>query len=591
MNTDKNESTSLNGLVNSPNPEFTKGANYMEKTIDDKITTVFCIFDGFGMLEKSPNNCIALAKMPHFQNLLKTSFWTTLNADGISVGQEEGLVGNSEVGHMNLGGLQLVSQLSYQITQSSLYNFKLDKSRAVDQLINPSEILQKFKTVHLVGLFSTGTIHSDMRHWAGAVRNALESKVSNIYLHLITDGRDSDRRSFLESLETFKLMFTLEEQEKIQIGSVGGRAYAMDRDNNFEKVFYGMQAMFGESLIKKTDELRKQYDISDFKTATHSDKTISLHDAVETLNNYISDSYTNSIYDEFIEPIGYKPIVEGDCIWLINFRADRMRQIIKLLTDYNCDQKNKILAMNDYGIGETGYSYIFKSQPVVNNFAYYAQKLNKSQLHTAETEKYNHVTYFFNGGKSEKEKDEEWILIPSNKLTNHSEKPEMKAKEVLDVVIDGLGKYNYIVVNFANPDMVGHCGDIKAGIESMEFLDLQLGRILKALKSGNHNMLLTADHGNMEFVGPYKSKGKDLTDTEHNPSPVPMIIVNHDIELLKGKLKKLTDEYNFAVDKNLLEKVLNQDNLLTDTELTKDEIPSPDLPLWYAGLLVLALNS
>ncbi len=555
------------------------------------MTTVYCIFDGFGLQEKTPNNCIALANMPNFRNLLKNNYWTTLNADGTMVGQEEGLVGNSEVGHMNLGGLQLVSQLSYQITKSSEFNFQLNKKISNDQLFDPADKLKDSNTVHLVGLFSTGTIHSDLRHWIGAINSAQVAGVEKVVCHLITDGRDSDRKSAVQTLEDFISTIPVETRSKVFLGSIGGRAYAMDRDNNFEKVYYGLQSMFGSSLVYNTEQLREIYSINDYKTAKFIDQELTLQESLSEVKTLIEENYSRGIYDEFIEPTGFKSINEQEPIWLINFRADRMRQMVKMVCDYNHKDQHLILAMNDYGVGEQVYQYIFKSNPIKNNFAYYAQIEGKTQLHTAETEKYNHVTYFFNGGQDVKQGHEVWTLIPSNKVTNHSEKPEMKAAEVNQIVIDSLGKYDYIVVNFANPDMVGHCGDIQAGIKSMEFLDQELGKLLSAINAGGHKMVLTADHGNMEFVGGYTLNGKELTDTEHNPSPVPMIIIDSSFDKAKliRKIELFCTKNQIGVDIDLLKKVLIQNNVMEDVWLDKSEIPKPELPLWYAGLIAFCL--
>lgn len=556
------------------------------------MSTVLCIFDGFGLLPNSQNNCISQAKMPNFRSLLKDYYWTTLNADGVSVGQEQGLVGNSEVGHMNLGGLQLVSQLSYQITQSALKDFKLDHGVAVDQIFDPALRLAGNETVHLVGLFSTGTIHSDMRHWVAAIKSADNAKINKIVLHLITDGRDSDRASFIESISKFKTLAPKELYGKVYLGSYGGRAYSMDRDNNFEKVYYGLQAMFGPELVSNTGKLRTAFNISEFQEAKFKSKTITLDHFEKELENDVAQEYSNGVYDEFLTPHGFISIAEGEPIWLINFRADRMRQIVKMLDDYNYDNQHLIIAMNDYG-DDDGYECIFRSQPISNNLAYFIARDGKTQLHTAETEKYNHVTYFFNGGQDVKQEGEDWILIPSNKLQNHSEKPEMKAKEVTDTVIDALGKYDYIIVNYANPDMVAHCGDIEAGIVSMEFLDIQLGRLLTALDSTNSKMVLTADHGNMEFVGPHNSSGKDLTDTEHNPSPVPCIIVdpNFNKEIFESKLIQLS---NFNINFEIFSKTLQEQNKIDLSDnarwLSAKDIPASNLPLWYAGLFAYVLG-
>jgi 2,3-bisphosphoglycerate-independent phosphoglycerate mutase len=555
------------------------------------MSTVFCILDGFGLLPTSPNNCNALANMPNFSALLKNNFWTTLNADGTAVGQESGLVGNSEVGHMNLGGLQLVSQLSYQITQSSLKNFELNHSVAVDQIFDPATKIKNQETVHLIGLFSTGTIHSDLRHWLAAINSCNNAKVKKIVLHLITDGRDSDRTSFIETLINFEKRLDSTLKSKVFVGSYGGRAYAMDRDNNYENIFYGLQAMYGQELIESTTDIRTKYSVKEFKTARFEKSFNTITDSIKPIEKLVKAEYAKSVYDEFLKPTSFLPIKDGETIWLVNFRSDRMKQTISMLSDYNVKNKNLILAMNDYGVGAKNYEFIFKSEPIDDGFSYYASKLGKTQLHTAETEKYNHVTYFFNGGQDLKQNNEEWQVVPSNKIPNHSAKPEMKAKEVADIVIDGLGKYDYIVVNFANPDMVGHCGDIKAGIKSMEFLDKQLGRILKALEKGNHKMVLTADHGNIEFVGGYEKDGKQLTDTEHNPSPVPMIIVAKDFDSNKliDRVYQFTKNNNIDFELKNLSKSLSQDNSIDGLWPTKKEIPYPILPLWYAGLVAFCL--
>lgn len=562
-------------------------------------TTVYCIFDGFGLLPSSINNCVSNANMPNFRSLLKDSFWTTLNADGIEVGQEQGLVGNSEVGHMNLGGLQKVNQLSYQITESSKKGFELDKTTSKDQIFDPSQKLEGQKKVHLVGLFSTGAIHSDMRHWLGAIQSCFLSGVEDIVLHLLTDGRDSDRKSFIESLIKFVSLLNPELKAKVRIGSIGGRAYAMDRDNNFDKVYVGLQAIFGSDMIEKTKDLRTKFSINEYKIATHIKEDLRIDKAVEYLRPIINSSYSKEIYDEFIDPLGFDRIDNGDAIWLINFRSDRMKQIIKMLCEYNQtdkdQKKNLILTMNDYGgslDSGSDYQAIFKSQLVVNTFAYHASKENKSQLHTAETEKYNHVTFFFNGGTDKIEQGEFHELVNSNKLLNHSEKPEMKAKEIADIVINNLGKYHYIVVNFANPDMVGHCGDIQAGIIAMELLDVELGRILQALTKTGDKMLLTADHGNIEVVGKYQNNGREFTDTEHNPSPVPMIFVNSDSnDLLLEKITNFVNLNKINCDLDLLKSVLLENNRIENTEewLKQADIPKPKLPLWYAGLIAYCL--
>jgi 2,3-bisphosphoglycerate-independent phosphoglycerate mutase len=219
----------------------------------------------------------------------------------------------------------------------------------------------------------------------------------------------------------------------------------------------------------------------------------------------------------------------------------------------------------------------------------------KTQLHIAETEKYNHVTYFFNGGQNKKWEGETWHVINSNKVHSHAEKPEMKAKEITDYILEnGLGKYDYIIVNYANPDMLGHTGNIPASIESMEALDVEIGRLVKAVEKGNHKMLITADHGNIEMVG--LTSGGKTTDTEHNANPVPCILVDgsFDAKKLIQNILELSNQFNLKPNQEIIQKVLEgEDNRINlenpQTWLEKNNIPKPQWPLWYAGLVLLGM--
>jgi 2,3-bisphosphoglycerate-independent phosphoglycerate mutase len=546
---------------------------------------ILCILDGFGLSQVSPNNCAGLAKMPTFRRLIKEYPFITLDADGSSVGQEEGLVGNSEVGHMNLGGLKLVKQLSLQITESSKDSFT-KKDSFIDQIIDPTIFInsQKCSRVDLVGLFSTGSIHSDLRHWEGAIKSALKSGANQVVLHLITDGRDSDRKSFIQTLTSFLSKLKLNsEQVNIFIGSIGGRSYAMDRDNNFDKVSYGLEAILGADTQIEKEFLQSKFGKLTHKNHQYEDKILEIgtenhnFSCLQQLGDIINQSYKNNIFDEFIEPTSFKvPKLENSpkkAIWLINFRADRMRQAVSFMVNSLETKNTVLLAMNDYGsVNDEKYTFVFKTQPVLGTASQEIAKMGKSQLHIAETEKYNHVTYFFNGGQDVKQKGEDWVLIPSNKVSNHSEMPEMKAKEVTDVILDKINLYDYIVVNYANPDMVGHCGDIEKGIETMEFLDSQIARLVDIVENSQnkHSLLITADHGNIEFVGSYKDiiSGNDLTDTEHNANPVPLIFVS----------------------KNPPKEILFQDKSILDNNGWFKEKLIPILPLYKAGSFWVSEN-
>jgi 2,3-bisphosphoglycerate-independent phosphoglycerate mutase len=299
------------------------------------------------------------------------------------------------------------------------------------------------------------------------------------------------------------------------------------------------------------------------------------------LETIISSSYAKQVFDESIKPFSFRKVKSGELVWFINFRSDRSKQLTKLLADHSKALGYGFLTMNDYGIDwvveglvKNQPFSVFKSQPVKGTFAQKIASMGKTQLHIAETEKYSHVTYFFNGGTSERQKGEDWHLIPSNKVEKHSDAPEMKAREITDYIIDNASRYDYVVVNYANPDMVGHCGEIYKGIEAMEFLDKQLVRLLELVDQG-HNLIITADHGNIEFVGDYIKSGQELTDTEHNSNPVPLILVTKD----KQDIFKYLGSERFEGEEELpmLENGWPQN---FDKELKRR-------PLWTAGALAI----
>jgi 2,3-bisphosphoglycerate-independent phosphoglycerate mutase len=582
-------------------------------------TKILCVLDGFGLLPSSHNNAVALAHTPTLNRLFATKPWTTLDADGESVGQEHGLVGNSEVGHMNIGGLQLVKQLSYQITKASEQSFDLTRE-ANEQLFEPQKLLHKHTshvpnnlqkafgkivgyhsqyeysdTIHLIGLFSTGTIHSDLRHWVGAIEAAGKSGCKVIVLHLISDGRDSDRTSFVKTwknwVETYQKRLA-PYHSKIQLGSVIGRFYAMDRDNNMDRTKHAVDAMF------------------------NGQTTIHFEEIEEKLTEITKNSYDQKIFDENIAPSSPgRGIQNGDMVWLINFRSDRMKQLARELVEKNHheDRELFILANNNYGIG---YEYIesdsvqkldhirnhkkyvplFMRKELENTLADFIVEEDKTQLHIAETEKYAHVTYFMNGGKNEKHENEEWILIDSNKVESHAQKPAMKCEEITDYILEhGIGKFDYIIVNYANPDMIGHTGELRAAIESMEILDAQLTRLVDAVESQKHTMIITADHGNIEVVGEYEQNEDEYLDTEHNPNPVPLLVISPEFSL--DQMNKQLNDLKFEMDipKHLMvEHFNNLENKNTAFDdknnwIIADSIPAPQYPLWYAGLVLICL--
>jgi 2,3-bisphosphoglycerate-independent phosphoglycerate mutase len=559
----------------------------------NKETKILCVLDGFGMKAKVDNNAIAQANMPTIHRLLETYPWMTLDADGVKVGQEQGLVGNSEVGHMNIGGLQLVNQLSYQITRGSFNVFDFDEQNP-DQLFDPKELLKMRREdypanqIHLVMLFSSGTIHSDTRHLMGAMEVAANVGYKQIVLHLFSDGRDSDRQSLYSTWQDFTTKFAdrlMDIKSLVTLGSLGGRYFGMDRDKNHDRVEQAVQSFF----------------------ASGGDNVIDFDEIGEHLKLKTSESYDQDIYDEYLTPENFGPVIsEHDTVWLMNFRSDRMKQITQELVEKNMEQDLDlfIVSMNNYGIGSevydiseygNGYIPLFKTKVLHNTLSEYISNKGQTQLHIAETEKYAHVTYFFDGGRNVALDGEDWVVIDSNKVASHADKPEMKAREITDYIIEhGLGKYDYIVVNYANADMVGHTGNLDAAIRSMEVLDYNLGRLVDKIEQGGHKMIITADHGNVESVGEYiNSGGQKGIDTEHNANPVPLILVDPklDFDLLIKKLEANLEKDNIYVSEitNNVKNTNEANKVTIEGWLTQDQIPKNILPLWYSGEVLIHL--
>jgi 2,3-bisphosphoglycerate-independent phosphoglycerate mutase len=611
-------------------------------------TKILCILDGFGLNVDSANNCISRAKMPTLRKLMSNYNWTTLNADGDKVGQETGLVGNSEVGHMNLGGLKVVPQLSYQITESSNQCFNFNKVTFPDQNFDPNTFLRtRFennpKVIHLATLFSTGCIHSDLRHLVGAIQVAGKSGATKIVLHLFSDGRDSDKKSLSETWKNFTEMYfdKLSHYESIiELGSLGGRFFAMDRDSNWDRVAVAItpwlskavstsnknfgefiKQTYGDEILDKTNQLMTKNtdrikEMLNYGKSEEMIQTLSKYQGIKfsQIQSFVSEysqlNYQNEIFDEGITPACLSFIMPKETIWLLNFRSDRVKQVTKMLVgiDSFFGIDLNIMSMNSYGLSlekefdqtldttkndNYGYFPVFTTKPVIGTLAEKISSMSKTQLHIAETEKYAHVTFFFDGGLEKKSVGEDWLVIPSNKVENHAEKPEMKAKEITDYILDnGVGKYDYIIVNYANPDMVGHTGDIPACIESMNFLDLQLSRLVETCEKNDHSMIIVADHGNMEFVGSYTENGQAFTDTEHNASPVPCILVKNNFDL--DEIFENLDKENIVYDKESIKKSLRVDfrRDYSQTWLQQGEIKQIEnnqLPLWYAGVWLIGL--
>ena len=466
--------------------------------------------DGWGLAETWGGNAVSLADKPTMDFLASTYPNTTLKASGEAVGLPYHEPGNSEVGHQNIGSGELAKQ-----DLSSINKAIEDKSFFANPVLK--DIFYKTaannSVLHLIGLLSEGGIHSHISHLFALLETAKESELKKIAIHVITDGRDCPPTSGLSFIQ--KLEEKIKELDLGEIVSVSGRYYAMDRDNNWDRV-------------------QKFYDVITGSAARISG----------SIEEIVRKSYANGITDEFIEPVLLKkglPITNRDSVIFFNYRSDRMRQIARTLTQKSFTEFKREIFPQSLVIG-TFASYqddlpvkvIFRFNNNLHPLASILSNRNISHLHAAETEKYAHVTYFFNGGVETPYKGEERIMVPSPRVKTYDLKPEMSAKQLTDKVLSRLLRdhFDLTILNFANPDMVGHTGNMEATMKAVETVDGCLGHLIKKLPD-DYTFLVTADHGNAEqMINPVTA----LPDTEHTNNPVPFIFVNK-----KAKGKKLEE--------------------------------------------------
>lgn len=465
-----------------------------------KILTI--IFDGFGFRTDEDGNAIIAARMKNFENLWNTYPHTTISASEEPIGLRPGQFGNSEIGHTTIGAGRIVPQnetlvdnFFEDIDNNLTYQMLIDYTRS-----NPNQ------AVHLMGLCSNGLVHSNMEHFIKFYNHLINNGVHNIYFHLITDGRDTAVDSsygFIKKIEDL-----IKENEIGSIASLSGRYYAMDRDKKWERT--------------------KQY--YDLVTAGVGPKA---NNAEEAINN----SYKKGITDEFIEPVllDEKGIIkDNDSVIWINYRSDRGKQIIDSLTNpefegfKNIQYKN-LNVYTFFPLDKSIKSKNFLTTNLVENpLGIYLSKLGLSQARVAETEKYAHVTYFFDGAYNGKIDKCDKFLIPSPKVSTYDLKPEMSAVEVTKKVIDCMQKdYDFILVNYANPDMVGHTGDWNAAVKACITVDICLGKLLEVADENFYKIILLADHGNADIM--YDENKVPITT--HTLSKVPFIITDNKVKL------------------------------------------------------------
>ncbi len=472
-------------------------------------TDAIIIMDGFGLRDDKRGNAIAEAGTPYIDALMEKYPHTTIEASGKAVGLPAGQMGNSEVGHLNLGAGRVVYQdislIDHAIETGEFFDNEAFKAATDNAKSHDS-------AVHLVGLTSDGGVHSHIEHLYALLRFCKREGVKNVYVHCVTDGRDvppDSAREYVRKLE--------EKAAEIGAGKVAtvvGRYYYMDRDNRWERVKRGYDCVFAAEGNRYTNA-----------------------------DAGIAASYAAGVYDEFIEPVivgDYNGVAENDSIIFYNFRSDRAREITRaaIYPDFDMFEraggykKTVYVGMTQYDATFTGLYTAFAPKKIVNTLGEYLGKLGKTQARVAETEKYAHVTFFFNGGVEAPNKGEERVLVPSPKVATYDLKPEMSAPEVTQKALDAVGNVDVLIMNFANCDMVGHTGVFGAAVKAVKAVDEGVGKVVEKILSTGGTALICADHGNAELM----SFDDGAPCTSHTTNLVPFIVAGE-----KYKNAKLRD--------------------------------------------------
>ena len=458
------------------------------------------IMDGFGLRRETEGNAIAAAKHPTLDRLWETCPHTQIGASGLDVGLPDGQMGNSEVGHTNMGAGRIVYQELTRITKS-IEDGEMEREPA---LLHAMENAKKpGAALHLMGLLSDGGVHSHIRHLFGLLEMAKKNGVEKVFIHCFMDGRDVPPTSGAEYIEQLQ-----KELARIGLGkiaTVSGRYYAMDRDNRWERVVKAYDAMVNGEGIKAPDPVAMMH-----------------------------QSYADGVTDEFIVPAVVTEnatIRSGDSVIFFNFRPDRARELTRTLVDpdFTGFRRKKgffpltYICMTQYDATMPNVEVAYKPQSLENTLGEYISKKGLTQLRIAETEKYAHVTFFFNGGVEAPYPGEDRALIPSPKVATYDLQPEMSAYAVTDEVVKRIrsGKYDVIILNYANCDMVGHTGVFEAAVKAVEAVDTCLGRTLAAIEEMGGRAFVTADHGNADRMT--DEHGEPFT--AHTTNPVPFIAV------------------------------------------------------------------
>ncbi|MBQ1437496.1 MAG: 2,3-bisphosphoglycerate-independent phosphoglycerate mutase [Ruminococcus sp.] len=469
---------------------------------------ILIIMDGFGIAPEK-GNAIKAANKPNLDKLFSTCPITQIGASGMDVGLPDGQMGNSEVGHTNMGAGRVVYQELTRITKT-INEDKLKDNEAIVGAMDSA--LKNGTALHLMGLLSPGGVHSHMTHLYGIVELAKQKGLKDVYIHAFLDGRDVPPSSAADYIK--ECMDKLEEIGVGKIATVMGRYYAMDRDNRWERVEKAYAAMvYGEGETAACPVCA------------------------------VKNSYENGVTDEFVIPTvieGGAKIQPNDSVIFYNFRPDRAREITRTLVDPDFsgfERRNGFFPLNyvcmtQYDATMPNVEIAFKPQSLVNTLGEYISKQGMAQLRIAETEKYAHVTFFFNGGVEKQYEGEDRILVKSPAVATYDLQPEMSAYEVTEKLVPAIksGKYDMIILNFANCDMVGHTGVFEAAVKAVEAVDDCVGQVVDAIREMDGVALITADHGNADRM--IDDDGSPFT--AHTTNPVPFCVVGYDCELREG---------------------------------------------------------
>ena len=480
---------------------------YAEEAANLKRPTVLLILDGFGLDDRSEHNAIAQADTPVLDRLMKECPFVKGDASGLAVGLPDGQMGSSEVGHLNIGAGRIVYQDLTRITKE-IEDGDFFENEALLKAVNNAK--EKGTGLHLYGLVSDGGVHGHNTHLYALLEMAKRHGLEKVYVHCFLDGRDTPPESGKDYVQALQ-----DEMDRIgcgRIATVGGRYYAMDRDNNWDRIEKAYRAMtLGEGVTASS--------------------------AAEA----VTQSYQKGETDEFVQPTvvmkddaPVATIGDGDSIIFFNFRPDRAREITRV---FCCDEFDGFdrgprkqvtyVCFTDYDVTIPNKEVAFEKQVLTNTFGEWLAAHHMKQARIAETEKYAHVTFFFNGGVETPNEGEDRFVIPSPKVATYDLQPEMSTEAVCDILIEKIrsGEYDVIITNFANADMVGHTGVEEAAIEAVACIDRCIGRIVEAVEEAGGQLFICADHGNAEVMADYET---EEPWTAHTSNPVPFIMVNYD---------------------------------------------------------------